>query len=114
MSSFSITPEASAPPQPASKKRKAPSGGLANTNGATGVGHANAPNHSRKHPNVPAVAVGYRETNMMSFESSQGYLQHGKLIADDGTVLSVDGRLFHLPAHTRPKPVTFGIDTDVI
>ena len=95
MSSFSITPEASAPAQPASKKRKAPSGGQANSNGTTGVGHANAPNHNRKHANVPAVAVGYRETNMMSFENSQGILQNGQLIADDGTVLSVDGRLTH-------------------
>lgn len=92
MSSFSITPEAGAPPPPPpTKKRKAPNGGHVNSNGSASSSHA--PNHSRKHPNLPAVAVGFRETNMMSFESSQGYLRHGKLRADDGTMLGVDGML---------------------
>lgn len=91
MSSFSITPEVSAPPPPVSKKRKAPGNGHVNSNGTTGGGQAHAPNHSRKHANMPAVAVDFRETNMMSFESSQGYLKHGKLRADDGTILGIDG-----------------------
>ena len=101
MSSFSITPEVSAPPPPVSKKRKAPGNGHANSNGTTVGGQAHAPNHSRKHASMPAVAVGFRETNMMSFESSQGYLKHGKLRADDGTILGIDGTLGLLLDHGR-------------
>jgi hypothetical protein len=90
MSSFSITPEAGAPAPAVSKKRKAPSGGHANSNGVTG-GSQGHQSHSRKHANMPAVAVNFRETNMMSFESSQGYLKHGKLRADDGTMIGLNG-----------------------
>lgn len=99
MSSFSITPEASAPPQPPPKKRKAPSGGHASSNDTTAVSAAHVPTQARKHANLPVVAVGSRETNMMSFENSQGYLKHGRLKADDGTVLGVDGRLPLAPVH---------------
>ena len=42
---------------------------------------------------MPPVAVGFRETNMMSFENSRGYLKHGNLEADDGTLLGIDGTL---------------------
>jgi len=32
-----------------------------------------------------------RETNMLSFETCQGYLKNGKLKADDGTLLALNG-----------------------
>lgn len=37
------------------------------------------------------LAPGY--SNLMSFEKSQGYLRHGKLKADDGTSLALNGAL---------------------
>lgn len=41
---------------------------------------------------IPA-ANSSRETNMMTFEKSKAILKKGGLVADDGTVLMVDGKL---------------------
>jgi hypothetical protein len=35
--------------------------------------------------------LGLKDTNMLSFENCQGYLKNGKLKADDGSVLAVNG-----------------------
>ena len=95
MSSFSITSEASVPSHPPTKKRKAPSGGHGHS-GGTATAQAQAPTQARRQVHLPGVFVGYRETNMMSFETSQAYLKNGKLRADDGTMLGVDGKqAFH-------------------
>ena len=89
MSTFSLHPEAQTTSQPPSKKRKAP-GGI--TNGVhTASGHANSSNPTRRASAVVPTAGGIRESNMLTFESCQGYLKNGKLKADDGTILGVNG-----------------------
>lgn len=79
-STFSANPTI---PQNGSKKRKQPGGTTATTtqsqqtHGLSGKGR----NAVREH----------HDTSMMSFEASQGHLQNGRLIADDGTSLQVNG-----------------------
>ena len=97
MSSFSLSGENGsehAAPVP-SRKRKAP--------GATpGTQHvAPTPSTSAAAPirkaSSSAAVLGARASNLMSFASCRGYLKNGKLKADDGTILSVDGTLISFP-----------------
>lgn len=91
----SSTPVPSAQP---SRKRKA-----ATSQASTPVG-----NHvQRSSSNGPAATVqkrpavvsrngiGYSETNMLTFENCAGKPKNGKMIADDGTVLEVNGELHY-------------------
>ena len=93
MSTFSAYPDpnlVTTPPAP-TRKRKAPGIGpvashtTANLqqNSATGVSRRNA---------VPPQSSKLRTTNLMTFDSCQGYLKNGKLKADDGTILAVNGK----------------------
>lgn len=92
MSSFSAYPDPNAvhAPPVATRKRKAPGiGPLASqlspamTQGPTlGISRRNG---------APPQASRLRSTNLMTFENCQGYLRNGKLKADDGTVLAVNG-----------------------
>jgi hypothetical protein len=52
---------------------------------------------TRKASTAAASAGGARESNMLTFENCQGYLKNGKLKADDGTVLAVNGRALSTP-----------------
>lgn len=91
MSSFSLNAEAHASPIPAtSKKRKAPGGGVAASTASHNSGQATSHGASRRAATAVSSAR-YRETNMLTFENSQGYLKDGKLKADDGTNLSING-----------------------
>lgn len=91
MSSFSLNSEAHASPLPAnSKKRKAPGGGVAASTASHNSGPATSHGTSRRAATTVSSAR-YRETNMLTFEDSQGYLKDGKLQADDGTNLSING-----------------------
>ena len=84
-SSFSLNAETGAQ----SKKRKAPGNG--GTPSATAV-QPPAPTTGRKATQpIPASSCATRETSMVSFESSQGYLNHGSLVADDKTRFKVNG-----------------------
>lgn len=90
-SSFSVNAEAIASPVPtASKKRKAPGGGVAASTASQTSGQAASHGASRR-ANAAASVARHRETNMLTFENSQGYLKDGKLKADDGTVLGING-----------------------
>lgn len=91
MSTFSVNPEPSEAPQVPSKKRKAPGTVPAASTNVT-PNTAATTNHtaSRKTAKV-ATINGSRSTNMLSFETSQGYLKNGKLTADDGTALAMNG-----------------------
>ena len=72
-----------------SKKRKAPGNG--NTPAAS-VAQPLVSTSSRKAAHhIPASSCATRETNMVSFEGSRGYLNHGYLIADDKTRFKVNG-----------------------
>lgn len=91
MSSFSVNPESHGASQPPSKKRKAP-GALPSSTHPTTTSSTNTTsnNHSRK-TGGNALVNRHRETNMLSFETCQGYLRNGKLKADDGTSLGING-----------------------
>lgn len=80
---------AAAPP---SKKRKGHGNNVGPSNASSGVGHSTSNGHSRRAATV-ASSHSYRQTNMLTFEKSQGYLKNGQLKADDGTILGVNGRL---------------------
>lgn len=91
MSSFSVNADTSASSPAPSRKRKAP-GGVPNA--ATGSTAQVHPTSTRRTSAAIPAAGGSRETNMLSFESSQGYLKNGKLRADDGTLLGLNGTHF--------------------
>lgn len=89
-SSFSLNPDVSPAPQPPSKKRKAPGGALPASTPSLDVAQVTAYVPARR-PNSAAAMARTRETNMLSFETCRGYLKNGKLKADDGTLLGVNG-----------------------
>ncbi len=92
MSTFSANPNITITSQTSSKKRKAPGSAPASTPhqslNPTSNGVQTSTRRGSTAVNSAAVA---RETNMLSFENCQGYLKNGKLKADDGTTLSVEG-----------------------
>lgn len=90
MSSFSVNPEPNTAPPAPSRKRKAPGNGPTTSHTASAVTQTPAPGIPRRTAGVPNPKAS-RETNLMTFENCQGYLKNGKLKADDGTVLSVNG-----------------------
>ena len=95
MSSFSVYPETTTPPIAPSRKRKAPGSGPATAHTSSAVTQTSASSLSRRVV-PPSSASKLRTTNLMTFENCQGYLKNGKLKADDGTVLAVNGMLLPL------------------
>lgn len=85
-SSFSSTSAANAPPP--SKKRKANN----QNNAAVLQNGTSQPTHGNR-KTVFQIAAGFRETNMLTFDNSGGILKGGTLIADDGTVLALNGTI---------------------
>lgn len=47
---------------------------------------------TRRSSMAAQVTAGFRETNMLTFETCAGRLKGKKLVADDGTILEVNGR----------------------
>lgn len=94
MSSFSLNADSSnaAAPPPPSKKRKAPGVSHVPSNASPGLGHSASNGHSRR-TTAAGSANSSRQTNMLSFENCQGYLKNGRLKADDGTILGINGML---------------------
>lgn len=94
-STFSANPTAAVAAQP-SKKRKAngqPVPSSSNTllpiiNPTSSVSQTN----TRRASVATQSATGVRESNMLSFENCAGRLKDGKLVADDGTTLGVNGK----------------------
>ena len=93
MSSFPLNPEmpnvASAPAP--SRKRKAPGANPTSHASTTTTQTPSAVPSRRTASGAAAVASG-RAVNLMTFENCRGYLKNGKLRADDGTTISVDGQ----------------------
>lgn len=91
MSSFSLSGEnSSEPAAPApSRKRKAP-GATPGTQPVATASSTSAAAPARKATSSAAM-LNATASNLMSFTWCRGYLKNGKLKADDGTVLSVDG-----------------------
>ncbi|KAL8974731.1 MAG: hypothetical protein Q9197_001023 [Variospora fuerteventurae] len=92
LSSFSLNPESSEAPQAPSKKRKAP-GALPAAAATTSTVTTAGQSASRK-TSKSTTAAGSRSTNMLSFETSHGFLKNGKLTADNGTVLAVNDHVY--------------------
>ena len=90
MSSFSVNPEPNTAPPAPSRKRKVPGTGPATLHNSPAVTQTSAPSISRRTTGIPNSKVS-RETNLMTFENCRGYLKNGKLKADDGTILAVNG-----------------------
>ena len=88
MSTFSVNADTSAVSHVTSKKRKAP-GGVPNATSASTA--QTLPTTTRRTSAAIPAAGGSRETYMLSFETSQGFLKNGKLRADDGTLLGLNG-----------------------
>jgi hypothetical protein len=74
-----------------SKKRKASGPVGASGLNATTASTEGSPTLTRKASLAAASAGGSRDSNMLSFENCQGYLKNGKLRADDGTMLAING-----------------------
>ena len=88
MSSFSVHSDTNGTTQSQSKKRKAAGTYAASANGST---QASGAGSYRTAHHASSLSSPRRETNMMSFETSQAYLKQGKLVADDGTSLGLNG-----------------------
>lgn len=93
MSTFSLGADGNATAHPPpSKKRKAPGTNGNLSNASTGLGHATSNGHSRRTV-ATFSSISNKQTNMLSFETCQGYLKNGRLKADDGTSLALNGML---------------------
>jgi hypothetical protein len=92
-SNFSASPTTNALAGQSSKKRKA--NGTSTTNNVQQQSQlssqVSAPAVSRRASLALPGLIGSRETNMLSFETCGNRLKDNKLIADDGTVLEVNG-----------------------
>lgn len=106
MSSFSLNPEPNTAPPAPSRKRKAPGNGTTTSHTSLTLTQTPAPGISRKTAGVPNPKAS-RETNLMTFENCQCYLKNGKLRADDGTVLSVNGTFNHLAVSSDDQCIYF-------
>ena len=95
MSTFSAYPDpnlVATPPAP-TRKRKAPGSGPVASNTTTSMQQTSVAGVSRRNA-IPPQSSKLRTTNLLTFDGCQGYLKNGKLKADDGTILSVNGE-FH-------------------
>ncbi|MCJ1283740.1 putative PHD type zinc finger protein with BAH domain-containing protein [Xylographa opegraphella] len=91
MSSFSVNSDTNGASHPQSKKRKAPGAHATNSQPSP---QNSASTSTRLAHHAPPASGTIRETNMLTFETSQGYLKHGKLVADDGTRLGINDYVY--------------------
>lgn len=85
---FSANPVTSAPSQPAKKRKVNKSDNSANT--------MNGLHLTPTKPGTPVPRINQstsKESAMLSFDDSGARLRNGKLVADDGTVLGVNGKV---------------------
>lgn len=94
MSSFSVNPEpaSNVPASASSRKRKAPGNGLTTSHASSSTSRTSLSLSQRRQgaAGVPS-ATSMRATNIMTFENCQGCLRNGRLEADNGDVLSING-----------------------
>lgn len=91
-STFSANPAGTASAQP-SKKRKAMAQSTPRTTNANHPAAATAGMMTISKSNLlPQNLPSYKESFMLSFEYCGAHLRHGKLVADDGTVLGINGK----------------------
>jgi hypothetical protein len=92
-STFSANPTAAIATL-SSKKRKAAgqSTPTISTSTATTGTIADSQPTTRRTSIAAQIGISSRESNMLTFESCAGALKDGKLVADDGTILGVNGK----------------------
>jgi hypothetical protein len=86
-STFSANPNLNPAPQP-KRRKNAANHAPANGNASSSLMPSQA---TTRRSTAATAANSARETNMMTFEKSRAMLKNGKLDADDGTSLSVNG-----------------------
>jgi hypothetical protein len=92
-STFSANPTPGAVATQSSKKRKAASQSTTSqAQQASSQSTLPVQTVTRRASMAVQVATGFRETNMLTFENCAGRLKGKKLVADDGTVLQVNGK----------------------
>ena len=97
-----------------SKKRKAPHGHDKASSNGNGPGYGNShssASHSKAtmtRRSSAMVTASQRETNMMTFEKSRAILKNGKLEADNGMSLSINGTLMEFIFY-RPRAPRFQV-----
>lgn len=103
-STFSASPVAFTATQP-SKKRKANGQPVPSSSNTLLPIINSASSGSQMNTRRASIAIqsvtGFRESNMLSFENCAGRLKDGKLVADDGTTLGVNGKQFIFSAITH-------------
>ena len=60
---------------------------------------------TRKSGHAAELVSGIRESNMLSFDNCQGRLKGQKLVADDGTVLEINGMLQNTALEPVKEPI---------
>jgi hypothetical protein len=79
-------------PQPATKRRKNAAANGANGSHASATAPSQAGAKRGSHASAMAAANSARESNMMTFENTGAFLIDGHLEADDGQIVSVNGK----------------------
>ena len=107
-STFSVSNAPVAPTQ--GKKRKAVT--KESTNGVP-ASYIPTQTNFRKSGTAPSPRGG-RETNMLTFEKTQARLKDRSLEADDGTVVSVNGKLAIATSNTTPRDTNVSFNSILI
>lgn len=97
-STFSANPAAAGIPTQPSKKRKAIGQPATNSmqtqhQNHTLQGTPTAQAVTRRASMAAQVVAGFRDSNMLSFDNCGGRLSGKRLVADDGTILEINGKL---------------------
>lgn len=90
-STFSANPATSVSSQPSKKRKAQPAPSTAITSQTTPGPSTSSQTAMNKVANSSQVMAGIRESFMLSFDTCGGRLADGKLVADDGTVLGLNG-----------------------
>ncbi len=90
-STFYLNPNSNVAPPPSKKRKAGASGNTTGGHSTSTVTSVGSQATTRRASTAAAASGVLRATNMMSFETSQGYLKNGKLKADDGTTLGING-----------------------
>jgi hypothetical protein len=87
------TQSSTSQPQPPTKRRKNAAANAANGSNASATAPSQAGAKRGTQASAMVAANSARESNMMTFETTGAILQNGHLEADDGQVVSVNGKL---------------------
>lgn len=93
-------------PQPPTKRRKNAAASAANGSHASATAPSQAGAKRGSQAGTMVAASSARESNMMTFENTAAILKNGRLEADDGQTVSVNGKLCFAWAAADGRSVT--------